>query len=72
MKEYKEKQAAQKNNLGRKSYDTAIWAEFQKKLPWEKSKKEKALRDEQWRLIDVNGNGLLSLAEIDKGLKEII
>ena len=25
-----------------------------------------------WSLIDVNGNGLLSLAEVDKGMRDIL
>lgn len=29
-------------------------------------------RKEQWKCIDMNGNGILSLAEVDKGLRDVI
>jgi hypothetical protein len=49
-----------------------IWAELRQKLPWRKTEKEKKMREEQWRRVDVNGNGLCSLAEIDKGMRDVI
>jgi len=42
------------------------------KLPWEKTSDALAKRNQQWNQIDVNGNGYLSLAEVDKGMKEVI
>ena len=30
------------------------------------------MRIKQWKVIDVNGNGLLSLAEVDKGMRDVI
>lgn len=53
-------------------YDNRIWAELKAKLPWEKTEAQRKQRLDQWRQIDMNGNGLLSLAEIDKGLRDVI
>ena len=42
------------------------------KLPWKKTPEDLQLRKEQWNQLDINGNGLLSLAEIDKGMQDVI
>jgi len=55
-----------------KTYDTSIWAELKEKLPWQKTPADLAKRKETWNRIDMNGNGYLSLAEIDKGMRDII
>jgi Ca2+-binding EF-hand superfamily protein len=49
-----------------------IWAQLQEKLPYNKTEEEKEKRNEQWSKIDVNGNGHLSLAEVDKGMRDVI
>lgn len=49
-----------------------IWAELKEKLPWEKNEEGKQKRIEQWQKIDVNGNGYLSLAEVDKAMRDVI
>jgi Ca2+-binding EF-hand superfamily protein len=46
-----------------------VWAA---KLPIGKSDSENALRDELFRQFDPNGNGYLSLAEVDKGVQDIL
>jgi hypothetical protein len=46
-----------------------VWAA---KLPIGKSDSEKALRDELFRQFDPNGNGYLSLAEVDRGVQDIL
>jgi hypothetical protein len=56
----------------KKTYDPRIWAELKQKLPWELNNTDKALRIQQWRQLDVNGNGFLSLAELDKGMQYVI
>jgi len=33
---------------------------------------DRALRMKQWQFIDVNNNGLISLAELDKGMRDVI
>lgn len=42
------------------------------KLPWKKTPEHKAIRKQQWKLIDFNGNGLLSLAEFEKGIVDVL
>lgn len=48
-----------------------VWAQLKEKLPYERTEEEKQKRIAQWSLMDVNGNGHLSLAEVDKGMKDI-
>jgi hypothetical protein len=50
----------------------AIWKELQEKLPWRNTPDEKASRDQIWSAFDMNGNGYLSLAEVDKGMRDVI
>jgi hypothetical protein len=50
----------------------AIWKELAEKLPWRKTEKERQLRIKQWRYVDMNNNGFLSLAEVDKGMRDAI
>lgn len=49
-----------------------IWAELNEKLPWHVRPDELIKRKEIWDSMDVNGNGYLSLAEIDKGMRDVI
>lgn len=49
-----------------------IREEIQVKLPAGDTEQDKKRRDEYWKFIDVNGNGYLSLAEIDKGLRDVV
>ena len=49
------------------------WEEISAKLPTSKTDpEEKAARKKMWRAIDNNGNGYASLAEIDKGVRDVI
>jgi Ca2+-binding EF-hand superfamily protein len=41
------------------------------KLPYQATEDAKKLRAKLWKTFDVNGNNLLSLAEVDKGVKEM-
>lgn len=52
--------------------DSDVWAQLKQKLPYEKTEEEKKKRIAQWGQIDVNGNGHLSLAEIDKGMRDVV
>ena len=52
--------------------NTIDWAEISAKLPYEKTAEAKALRDQLWRGIDANGNGYLSLAEVDRGVRDVL
>jgi hypothetical protein len=42
------------------------------KLPWGPTPEEEALRDQYWAGFDVNKNGYISLAEVDKGMRDVI
>ncbi len=48
------------------------WALISSKLPYEKTPSAKAQRDGLWDGIDANANGYLSLAEVDKGVRDIL
>ena len=43
-----------------------------KKLPVSETPDDIKKRNEMFRAIDNNGNGLLSLAEVDKGIKDVL
>ena len=49
-----------------------IREELEMKLPSGDSEAEAKRRDSYWAAIDMNGNGYLSLAEVDKGLRDVI
>lgn len=51
---------------------TIDWAAISSKLPYEKTAPAKAQRDDLWKGIDVNANGYLSLAEVDKGVRDVL
>lgn len=51
---------------------TIDWKAIALKLPSGKTSVEKAKRDELFKLFDPNGNGYLSLAEVDKGVRDIL
>ena len=46
------------------------WRLLAAKLPTGKDKESRAARERLWRKADANGNGFLSLAEIDKALHD--
>ena len=46
--------------------------ELASRLPIGKSPEEKAKRDQIFKQFDPNNNGYLSLAEIDKGIHDIL
>ena len=49
-----------------------IWDELRVKLPWHKTPEDLARRKAMWDSFDVNGNGYLSLAEVDKGMRDVV
>ena len=49
-----------------------IWQVLEEKLPWRNIPADKAKRDNYWNGFDVNGNGYISLAEIDKGMRDVV
>ena len=52
-------------------YD-ALFKELDAKIPWQKTPEELERRKVLWKQFDVNGNGFLSLAEVDKGFEDVI
>jgi len=48
------------------------WPEITAKLPHEKGDEGKALRKELWSSIDVNDNGFVSLAEMTRGVRDVL
>ena len=46
------------------------WSALAAKLPAGKDRQSKVAREKLWRKADANGNGFLSLAEIDKALHD--
>merc|ERR1712025_1445730 len=48
------------------------WEEVNTKLPYARTKDDFAARKELWDGMDVNGNGYLSLAEVTKGIRDVI
>ena len=51
---------------------TINWSEITAKLPTAKTPEERAQRVEMFKQFDPNGNGYLSLAEVDKGLRDVL
>eukprot|EP00758_Cryptobia_borreli_P003794 Tbor_TRINITY_DN3989_c0_g1::TRINITY_DN3989_c0_g1_i2::g.798::m.798 len=56
---------------GKKSIK-ADWEMMRQKLPRTRSAEDNKKRDDLFKLFDPNGNGHLSLAEVDKGAREIL
>ena len=48
------------------------WPTITKKLPSERTEEQKAKRKELFSQFDPNGNGVLSLAEVEKGIRDVL
>ena len=48
------------------------WAGIREKMPMEKTADQKAKRNDLFKQFDPNGNGYLSLAEVDKGCRDAL
>ena len=48
------------------------WEGFIKKLPVEKTNADREKRRKIWKAIDMNGNGFVSLAEFDRGVRDVL
>merc|ERR1712168_1363974 len=48
------------------------WEQVNAKLPFARNKAAFSRRKDMWTAIDVNGNGFLSLAEVTKGIRDVI
>ena len=52
-----------------KDYD---WEGLLKRLPIKKTVEERTKRLQLWNAIDMNGNGYISLAEFDRGVRDVL
>ena len=48
------------------------WSAVNDKLPYKKDAEEFSKRKDLWKRCDVNGNGIMSLAEIDKAVRDVL
>lgn len=48
------------------------WAKVSAALPYQRTAKAEALRNDMWAKFDVNRNGKLSLAEVDKAMRDVL
>ena len=48
------------------------WDKIRSKLPTEKNAEDKAKRKKYFSQFDPNGNGYLSLAEVEKGCEKVL
>eukprot|EP00672_Neobodo_designis_P026072 CAMPEP_0174829004 /NCGR_PEP_ID=MMETSP1114-20130205/1665_1 /TAXON_ID=312471 /ORGANISM="Neobodo designis, Strain CCAP 1951/1" /LENGTH=70 /DNA_ID=CAMNT_0016062737 /DNA_START=45 /DNA_END=254 /DNA_ORIENTATION=+ len=48
------------------------WSGIRAKMPMEKTADQRAKRNELFSRFDPNGNGYLSLAEVDKGCRDVL
>lgn len=53
-------------------YKDFDWQGLLSKLPVKKTNEEREIRKKYWKQIDINGNGFVSLAELDKGLRDVL
>jgi len=57
-----------------KEFDAAgvNWTEMAEKLPTSRSAKDRQYRRKKFNQMDINGNNYLSLAEVDKGVRDVL
>ena len=48
------------------------WESINAKLPYERTDEAKEKRKDLFKQFDPNGNGFLSLAEVDKGVRDVL
>lgn len=48
------------------------WSSIPRKLPFERTAEARSQRKRLFSAMDVNGNGYLSLAEVDKGIQDVL
>ena len=53
-------------------YKNFDWNGLFNKLPIKKTAEEREKRKQMWKIIDNNGNGYVSLAEFDKGVRDVL
>merc|ERR1712110_342528 len=63
---------AKSNFTSHKSNNVRALGTVNEKLPFQRNKDAYDKRKEMWAAMDVNGNGFLSLAEVTKGVRDVI
>ena len=53
-------------------YKDFDWEGLIQRLPIKKTAEDRAKRREIWKAIDMNGNGYVSLAEFDRGVRDVL
>merc|ERR1712110_957364 len=48
------------------------WADIRKKLPYERTEEQRKQRMDMFDRFDPNANGFLSLAEVEKGIRDVL
>merc|ERR1712168_1457204 len=61
-----------KNNKMGEEQKSIDWAAINEKLPYQRTDEQKAKRKEIFNSFDVNSNGYVSLAEVDKGMRDVL
>ena len=54
------------------TYTNFDWDALLKKLPVKRNASDRALRRKMWKAIDMNDNGYASLAELDRGIQDVL
>ena len=55
-----------------KTFDNFDWDGLLARLPVKKTAEDRDKRKKIWRAIDMNGNGYCSLAELDRGIRDVL
>ena len=54
------------------NYNNYDWDSLISKMPIKKTLEDRKKRKELWNKIDINGNNFVSLAEFDKGVRDVL
>ena len=54
------------------TFENYDWDSLLSKLPIKNNKEEREKRRQMWKAMDMNGNGFVSLAEFDRGIRDIL
>lgn len=58
--------------MNKNNYMNFDWSALLSKLPVKRNSTDRALRRKMWRAIDMNDNGYASLAELDRGIQDVL
>jgi hypothetical protein len=54
------------------TFENYDWDSLLSKLPIKNNKEEREKRRQMWKAMDMNGNGFVSLAEFDRGIRDVL